>query len=123
MEKILYKAKTAMDNEWVFGYPFKDQGKWYIIPLGKKFKDRVVVVEKTISQYTNLNDKNGEMIFENDKIKTIYETEDGPIEVVCEVDYCNGEFGVRPIYEDNIFSKRISRCYENIEVVGNIYGN
>ena len=57
MREILFRAKN-LNGEWVYGYYHQKDGNHYI--------DDDLIVEKTLGQYTGLDDKNDNKIFEGD---------------------------------------------------------
>lgn len=69
MRNIRFRGKT-MDKQWVHGYPSKNvyQDKTQIIVGNQNH----LVDEKTVDQWTGLNDINGEPIYENDIVESIF---------------------------------------------------
>ena len=76
MREILYKAKRVDTGEWIQGayvYTFKEEKNclvvgvqvekhWIVEPNG----NMTWIDEDTLCQYTNMTDKNGQKIWEND---------------------------------------------------------
>ena len=118
--EILFKAKRIYDNEWIIGNLVIDN-------LGNKSIVLFDIIERdghhiridsdepmfyyqdSFCQFTGMNDKYGNKIFEHDNINT----EDG----ICEVIFDNGGF----IYEleNGCFCPSYNWHNECIEVIGN----
>ena len=68
MKKILFKAKRKDNGEWAKGSLFLENYDCKIIrsQCNSPGIEGVDVEQETICQYTGLNDRNGNMIWEND---------------------------------------------------------
>lgn len=73
MREILYRAKRLADGKWIYGYYFEQD-----MPDGKRSYIRTLQTDRfgtdfsvdpaTVGEYTGLQDKNGNKIFEGDII-------------------------------------------------------
>lgn len=132
MREVLFKAKRVDTGEWCYGVPLVEgwSKTTYIASYeysSLAFVQQIEVVPETLCEYTNLTDKNGKRIWENDIVKTKFGRLCKMIwrQTQCFVgwdfDVCDFDFGV------NDFSKPPSSwdlyLPENLEVIGNSIGN
>jgi len=130
MRKILFKAKEAKTGKWAQGN-YYEQPKFekcrYLITWNGRdalgnFGDRyhpvenVVIDEKTLSQYTGVDDVYKRKIFENDIVDLIlpYKT------IRCKVVFERGHFELVDI--DDTLVYYISPSLD-MKIVGNIFDN
>lgn len=130
MREILFKAKRIDNGEWVEGYYLK-----YIKPANCCIEHRIfvsdldgvtwyVVDEITICQYTELTDKNGNKIWEND----IVEVKNDKHHFISQIEWDNWCKGF--MFQDTkttacgMDAISDSGCYRfGCEVIGNIFDN
>lgn len=130
MREILFKAKRIDNGEWVEGWLFLTKDNTYIA-YPSQFDDDlflsptnifIAVDIDTICQYTELTDKNGNKIWEND---VVFVTDDdgnsGQVDTgVGEIDFLEGLWYISGRVQNSLYD--INKCFQ-IEVIGNIFDN
>lgn len=109
--EILFRAKCVDNGEWVYGYYLVAAGMPFISTFGVR-EPIAVIPEDTVGQFTGLYDKNGNKIFEGDRV--LIDNEIG----IVEYDKNNAMFVVKI---DNVcidFSTHNSKWFE---VIGNVH--
>ena len=125
MREILFRGKSIEDNKWVYGDLIREKKSFgkictRIYRTTNNGWELIDVDSKTVGQYTGLNDKNGNKIFEGD-IVDFPDRSDSESYGVVEYDTNETEFGI--VY-DSIY-EGLGRQYHSrdIEVIGNIFDN
>ena len=132
-DRYLFKAKTAQivgtynngveDGMWVHGSLRCDVGKYTIFQFESERADYVEyeIDPDTICQCTGLKDKNGNLIWENDLVMTVY---DG-IEHTYVVKWDDSELGFKATNGKKNYGNYFQYlgCCDEIEVIGNIFDN
>ncbi len=123
--RYLFRGKRIDNNEWVYGLPSYDEdGEIEEIEVWSEDDINFYSVDpSTICQCTGLNDKNGNLIWEND----ICDRKEQYPEIV---KYFNGDWTLDYSYASH---KESGGCYCNlgfyaeerkcVEVIGNIFDN
>lgn len=97
--RYLFRAKRIDTGEWVEGFPFLVNDVSYILPhhntgqpihIDNLLSTSVEALEDTICQCTGLQDKNGNLIWENDIVKCVDENNDIEFTAIIEFGNPNG---------------------------------
>lgn len=124
-DRYLCKAKRTDNGEWVIGglvrYGFTGREKYYIVPSYASDLYALEIDPSTICWCTGLQDKNGNLIWENDIVRTVYDGNEHIYQVVwdeSELDFkaTNGKEN----YESNF---EYLPCCDEIEILGNCFDN
>ena len=127
-DRYLFKAKRVDNGEWVEGYlsyPFctkKGNESYYFYAkdsLG--FFCRCVVYASTICQCTGLKDKNGNLIWENDIARIIF----NGIEHIYRVIWDESELDFKATNGKEFYKSNFEylSCCDEVEIVGNVFDN
>lgn len=129
MRETLFRGKSSVSNEWVYGNLIKGaDSQRYIIPYKDIEEDGhhlvfrgdnpVFTIEKTIGQYTWFKDSNGVRIFEGD---IIAKDNNGDI---LSVIFNDGKFVFRKTVNGFNFDYGFSCIVQyDFEIIGNIHEN
>jgi uncharacterized phage protein (TIGR01671 family) len=127
MREILFRAKTADENEWIYGDIFHS-GAYPKIMRIHDYKNRVnyAVNPETLGQFTGLTDNNGVKIFEGDIVR-LYGDKDTDTKCVnykALVVFVYGGFcAIDGTLKDYAVCRFDFTSSLNCEVIGNIYDN
>ncbi|HAX83227.1 MAG TPA: hypothetical protein DCY15_01625 [Ruminococcaceae bacterium] len=122
MREILFRGKSIITNEWVYGgiiAPYGEE-KYYIINNTSDLSelDADPVNPETVGQYTGITDRNGTKIFEGDIIQ-VDEIEDPTFLVA----WNNDDAGFE-LVDDGFYLPLFGTISgQNIKVIGNIHDN
>lgn len=114
MRKHQYRGQRVDTKEWVYGNYVYDSGidRHFITMSLTNSHKLIQVIPETVGEFTGLPDKNGQEIYEDDKLRNVYEEE-----VI--VSFDEGKFiGVGDDIELGLLELNLY-----FEVVGNIHNN
>ena len=131
-DRYLFKAKRIDNGEWIIGFlTFHKTGKAFIKPIFGDARSSEEIDKTTICQRIGLNDKNGNLIWENDVIKKEsyidYDAFSNSEEYIGIVKFTDCAWVVetiigkctRPIFEAVSYSEDV----KHLEVIGNVFDN
>lgn len=107
---------TAVESNWVYGGIF--QGPIHSVIYSYDSTEKHAVYSDTVGQYTGLQDKRGQRIFEGDIVEIRFDRSVCP-EVVGEVYFINGGFHIRSSNAGLSLFAYVQYC----EIIGNIHDN
>lgn len=123
MREILFRGKSPITKEWVYGDLFQHGEQRFIMTGGHNIE----VDPESVGQFTGLTDKYGTKIFEGDIVK-IYDSYDllhydNPDYQVSKVFYSDGALCVD--YHTSDYDYTVMGWMKDVEfeVVGNIHDN
>ena len=140
MREILFRGKQLDNDEWVYGFYFRDIGN-FIKELPSSVSTPIHLVSPdTVDQYTGLNDRHAKRIFENDIVEICGGKEQRyliwwvremsmltaiPVDGISfnGHDYWNGQY---PQFEYSTFCLMMQDPwgdFRDIRVIGNIHDN
>ena len=114
MREILFRGKSPITKEWVYGDLFQHGEQRFIMAGGHNIE----VDPESVGQFTGLTDKYGAKIFEGDIVKT-YDPDDSPAEVV--YDESETQYGI--IIDNIYYCLGAVFLGIDLEVIGNIHDN
>lgn len=107
---------SPVESNWVYGGVF--QGQNFSVIYGYDPVEKYVVYSDTVGQYTGLQDKRGQRIFEGDIVEIRFDRSVCP-EVVGEVYFINGGFHITTSDAGLSLLAYVQYC----EIIGNIHDN
>lgn len=135
--EILFRGKRTGNGKWIYGnYNIAEKldksGIEYFIIEIEAEGSQYYVLPETVGQYTGLNDKNGEKIFEDDIVEIYDENNDIRMKAYVEFGNPNGQYHwgyqLVPIDKvevniDILLWVEMEDTGAFIEVIGNIHDN
>lgn len=123
-DRYLYKAKRLDNGEWIVGglvrYGFTCKEKYYIVPDYASDLYAMEIDPNTICRCTGLKDKNGNLIWENDIVKCLYNCYDENYVYIGKMIYKEDTCRFVAV---NSESTDYEWWDEEKEVIGNIFDN
>ena len=130
MREILFKAKRIDNGEWVEGCCLLSGGKHFIYAEYIEHYCMPVIIKaeiipETLCQFTELTDKSGNKIWENDIVN--HNGEYAPVKFgrYCSCfDYGNYNFGFYVDFpEETFYRKEMGYWCRKVKVAGNVFDN
>ena len=129
MKQILFRGKRIDNNEWVHGFYFESlaDGMKHCYIKYETWDEGFVtyeVIPEPVNQFTDLCDKNGNKIFEDDIVR--FYDKDWTASGIATVDFENGKWKINGHYTTKLSSMVWLDLYRTgfeYEVIGNIYDN
>lgn len=138
MREILFRGKRADNGEWVYGYYTKHiSGKIFIRCIGKDCKQSYEVIPESVGQYTGLNDKNGNKIFDGDIVHYYCSDVTALVKfgLYVDIDVNKEAYGFYSEYKESEIGGSSEKLVQEVidhresdeeygcEVIGNVYDN
>lgn len=126
MRAILFRGKIDPDaysydrkSEWVYGYYTKYSVIFFERSVIEQEKDDYAVIDKTVCQYTGLDDIKGNQIFENDIVKTNQYQQSVGTDIFI-IEFVEGNYY---LCHDGCTLWTLRSFIDEVEVIGNIFDN
>ena len=125
MREIKFRGKTTKTNRWAYGFLVIIEDKYYIVLddacLDYSWEKDVIegfvkVTPKTVGQYIESKDIEGNEIYEGDKIRWYPNKPKNHIDNI--VEYIGNKFSLGDWYEDD-YPNTEGQC----KIIGNIFDN
>lgn len=116
--EIKFRGKRVDNGEWVYGYYVVKAGMPFIFSFG--VIEPILVIPETVGQYTGLNDKNKNEIYEGDIVSDRWANYYTPI-------FRNGIYMAYNVEHSNLKNQDPSTQFntiwkdDNCEIIGNIH--
>ena len=122
-DRYLFKAKRLDTNDWILGFlSMHKTGKYFIRPIGGSALSSEEVDRNTICQCTDMKDKNGKLIWENDIMVTHLDDNYPEDKTYIRILWDRGRIcSIETGSEDIIPISKFER--DHFEVCGNIFDN
>lgn len=130
MREIIFRGKTVNSGRWKYGYFLGDTVSYSACGIHDRDDTYLDVDRETVSQYTELTDKNGKQVFEGDILKVwkksdsigtyYYPPVEYPVNVVVKWDLCAWMWEVQGKERYYIHFPE-AWCHYECEIIGNIW--